>query len=194
MPLIDKDHPQCFTTIHPRRSNVLFNDVQITLPSALSSLTPSPGPDAMKYVAIWDTGATNSAITQRVVDECHLKPTGMVQVCGVHGTAFVETYIVNIILPNKVIVTSVKVSKGALVGGADVLIGMDIIGIGDFLVTTRDNKTLFSFRMPSLGCDDFVTLAQFSAKAKSVSTMPTVSKNALCPCGSGLKYKRCHGR
>jgi preprotein translocase subunit SecA len=24
--------------------------------------------------------------------------------------------------------------------------------------------------------------------------IPTVSRNAPCPCGSGLKYKHCHGQ
>ena len=27
-----------------------------------------------------------------------------------------------------------------------------------------------------------------------IPTLPAVSRNASCPCGSGLKYKKCHGR
>ena len=40
--------------------------------------------------------------------------------------------------------------------GADILIGMDIIGVGDFAVTNRDGKTKFSFRLPSRADIDFV--------------------------------------
>jgi len=29
--------------------------------------------------------------------------------------------------------------------------------------------------------------------AKSGLEIPKVARNALCPCGSGKKYKRCHG-
>ena len=28
----------------------------------------------------------------------------------------------------------------------------------------------------------------------NVAELPTVSRNAPCPCGSGLKYKHCHGQ
>jgi hypothetical protein len=190
---LDRNHPQSFTTFHQGRSNVLFNEVQITLPFDPSSSKPS-STSARKYIAIWDTGATNSVITKKVIDECQLKPTGMVQISGVHGSQNVETYLVSVILPNAVTIPSLRVSRGTLVGKADVLIGMDIIGNGDFLVTTRGGKTIFSFRLPSMGCNDFVALDQFSAKANIVPTSPAVSKSAPCPCGSGLKYKRCHGR
>jgi len=36
------------------------------------------------------------------------------------------------------------------------LIGMDIIGIGDFAVSNYNNKTIFSFRYPSKHKIDFV--------------------------------------
>jgi hypothetical protein len=42
-----------------------------------------------------------------------------------------------------------------MVADADVLIGMDIIGEGDFAVTHQDGKTTFSFRVPSLKTIDF---------------------------------------
>ncbi len=32
----------------------------------------------------------------------------------------------------------------------DVLIGMDVIGLGDFSITNKDGKTTFSFREPSM--------------------------------------------
>jgi uncharacterized protein YecA (UPF0149 family) len=28
---------------------------------------------------------------------------------------------------------------------------------------------------------------------KPVTSFPNVGRNALCPCGSGKKYKKCHG-
>ena len=39
--------------------------------------------------------------------------------------------------------------------GMDVLIGMDIIGAGDFVVTNRNGRTKLSFRIPSQGDTDF---------------------------------------
>jgi hypothetical protein len=40
-------------------------------------------------------------------------------------------------------------------GKTDVLIGMDIISRGDFALTHKEGKTVFSFRYPSLATIDF---------------------------------------
>ena len=67
---------------------------------------------------------------------------------------------------------------------------MDIIGMGDFAVTHSDGKTTFSYRWPSSEKIDFVE----QGKAKPIiKTAPAIGRNARCPCGSGKKYKNCHG-
>ena len=48
------------------------------------------------------------------------------------------------------IVTSVEVMESDF-EDIDVLIGMDIIVFGDFLITNKDGKTTFQFRTPSEG-------------------------------------------
>ena len=108
------------------------------------------------FRAIWDTGATGSVITQRVIDECGLKPTGMTIVHGVHGSDTVETYLVNLRLPNGVVFTNIQVSTGKLGDDIQILIGMDIIRCGDFVITNFQNRTVMSFRVPSQGVVDYV--------------------------------------
>lgn len=98
-------------------------------------------------------------VTQRVIDACNLAPTGMAKVSGVHGEQLAETYLVNIALPNKVIFHTVRVTKGVIRDG-DVLIGMDIIGMGDFSVTNSGGITKFSFRTPSIEHIDYVEQAR----------------------------------
>lgn len=110
----------------------------------------------MAFSAICDTGATNSAISQKVVDACKLSPTGITRVQGVHGVKEVETYLVNISLPSNVTIANVRVTKGDL-GNDDILIGMDVISRGDFAVTDHGGITKFSFRIPSMEHIDFVT-------------------------------------
>lgn len=112
-------------------------------------------PTISDFEAIWDTGATNSVITQAVIDACGLIPTGMARVHVVTGPSESETYLVNIALPNKVMFHSVRVTKGIL-PDADILIGMDIINQGDFAVTNLGGLTKFSFRYPSQTHIDFV--------------------------------------
>ena len=184
---------RCFTTKYNRLSNVLINEVSISkayLPPKPSNLplVPLKGIIHKKFFAIWDTGATNTVITQKVVQDCGLKPTGMVEISHAGGKTTTNTYLVNIRLPNKVEVCQIRVTEGILTGQADVLIGMDIIGQGDFAVTNKNGKTVFSFRIPSVKCIDFV---KRSYKEEPQKAPPKISRNAPCPCGSGKKYKYC---
>jgi uncharacterized protein YchJ len=83
----------------------------------------------------------------------------------------------------------VRVASMVLHRGIDVLIGMDILGLGDFAVTHHQGKTTFSFRVPSRHEIDFVAEEKTNLKA----AMPRAGRNDPCPCGSGKKYKKCHG-
>ena len=94
-------------------------------------------------LAQWDTGATNTCISEEIASRYKLKPISYAQSKTPSG-------VLTIILNNEVIFTdwNVMVSKiGAQ--GIDILIGMDIISKGDFAISNYDGKTQFSFRLPS---------------------------------------------
>lgn len=177
--------PVAFTTAYNGRSNVLANEVRIA--EAFDPKLPPTQP-SKAFRAVWDTGATNSLITSNVIVQCQLKPTGITDVHTAQGRFRTETYLVGIFLPNGVVFPSVRVLKGDVLG-SDVLIGMDIIGSGDFAVTNKDDKTVFSFRMPSIEHIDFVKHPQYRTPTISAK----VGRNDPCQCGSGKKYKKCHG-
>lgn len=179
-----------FTVRYNGRANKLTTQTLISKPIdiiANPTVTPEIVSCAQKYTGIWDTGATNSVISQKVVDECNLKPISMAKVHTAAGETLCEVFLVSIFLPNKVVLPSVRVTKGIL-AECDVLIGMDIINQGDFAVTHNGGKTTFSFRLPSLTEIDFV-----QQKVAPVHS-DKISRNAPCPCGSGKKYKRCCGQ
>ena len=142
-----------FTTASNGRVNVLKNQCKIS--RAWAPDGDEPQPQMQIFDAIWDTGATNSVITKAVVDSGGLVPTGVAKVNHAGGSSQVATYLVNIVLPNSVGYPGVRVSTGEVVGG-DILIGMDIIGTGDFTVTNFNGTTTFSFRHPSIEHIDFV--------------------------------------
>lgn len=98
--------------------------------------------------AIWDTGAMGSVISSRLVEVLNLKPIGKAKVYHVNGMSVVNTYLVNIILPNNIQIQSVLVTEGVL-DDTNMLIGMDIISLGDFSVTSSQGRTKFSFQVPS---------------------------------------------
>lgn len=120
------------------------------------TLPPNPTPPLRSFQAVWDTGATNTAISQRVVDDCGLKPIGFTFVNTAGGVCRTEVYIINIFLPNQVGFPEITVTKGDL-GPTDVLIGMDVICKGDFALTNKNGKSVFSFRYPSSEVIDFVS-------------------------------------
>lgn len=120
-----------------------------------------------KYIAIWDTGATNSVISKKVASECGLVATGKKKVFTPSGSSIRNTYLVDIILPQKVGIQGVEVTEGDLMG-SDVLIGMDIIALGDFAVTNSTGVTKFTFRIPSLSDIDYVAIHR-KAKAEEAA-------------------------
>ena len=75
---------------------------------------------------------------------------------------------------------------------------MDIITRGDFAISNVNGETTFSFRLPSIRTIDFVKegeqIRNAQTKADPVKKIPKISRNAPCPCGSGKKYKNCHGK
>jgi hypothetical protein len=142
-----------FTKRYPARVNTLTTAVTVSI--GFDPQTTKSFPQPKQFVAIWDTGATNSVITKKVVRACGLKPIGMTQVHHAGGVSNREVFLVNIGLPSRRGFAHVRVTEGDMVGDADVLIGMDIIGEGDFAVTHKDGKTTFSFRVPSVGTIDF---------------------------------------
>ncbi|MCU0782769.1 MAG: retroviral-like aspartic protease family protein [Verrucomicrobia bacterium] len=155
--------------------------------AAFDPNSTSPHPQQVQFDAIWDTGATNSVISQKVVDACGLKPIGMAIVHTGNGSRNSEVYFVNIILPNGVRCSNVRVTKGDMAQDTHLLIGMDIIGVGDFAVTHKDGKTCFSFRCPSTERIDFV-------KPQPIHSAPKQARNDKCACGSGKKFKHCCGK
>lgn len=117
-------------------------------------------PKMVQFRGLWDTGATNCVVTQRVVDACGLKAYTVKKMKGAYGTATErDAYYVNLRLLNGVELPSITVTHGDL-DGFDLLIGMDVITLGDFAITNDGGKTLFSFRIPSCHTIDYVKQAE----------------------------------
>lgn len=178
-------HVSAFTYKARGIVNVLLSKVKV---SANKELFKNAKDE--EFNAIWDTGASHTAISSKVVQKCGLIPTGKATVNTASGENVVNTYIVDIALPNNVNIKGVQATEFTAVEGSDLLIGMDIMGLGDLAISNFEGKTTFSFRIPSIACTDYVKQIQ---SMKPV-TATKVGRNDPCPCGSGKKYKQCHGR
>lgn len=144
--------PKAFTSRYKVLSGVLQNEIHIR---------PLGQSRSKKTFAIWDTGATGSAITKSLVRSIGLISAGFTNVTGVHGVKRVPWYAIDILLPNGITVTGIsatecdELTSGKNVNKAGMLIGMDVITLGDFAVSNFNGKTTFSFRMPSMKETDY---------------------------------------
>jgi hypothetical protein len=147
---------------------------------------PTELPRKAQATALWDTGASATVISDTLAADLGLAPTGMVRITHAGGASTHHTYIVNVFLPNHVEILGVEVSEAPL-SGFDMLIGMDIITLGDFAFTNKDGRSCFSFRMPSLADTDYTAeINRLNARG--------LNRNDPCWCGSGKKLKKCHGK
>ena len=174
-----------FTTTYSTLSNILQNKVSVSVPNKKID-------ENQEWTALWDTGATGTVITKSIVNSLNLTPVSVGSASTPQGTYAAYKYYIDLYLPNGVIFPRLLVMEGKP-SGCDILIGMDVIGKGDFAVSNFQGKTVFSYRYPTLTTIDFVNYSY---------VMPTVikpninspAKNSLCPCGSGKKYKQCCGK
>lgn len=95
-------------------------------------------------LAQWDTGATNTCISEEIATRYKLKPISFAQSKTPSGTLIAPIYLIDITLNNEVVFKNWSV-MGSKIGaqGIDVLIGMDIISKGDFAISNYDEKHNF---------------------------------------------------
>ena len=101
-------------------------------------------------LAQWDTGATNTCISEEIAKKYNLKPISYAQSKTPSGKLTSPIYFIDIVLNNEVVFTNWAV-MGSKIGeqGIDILIGMDVISKGDFAISNYNGTPQFSFRIPS---------------------------------------------
>lgn len=148
-------------------------------------------------LAIWDTGATNSVITKSAASALGLIPMSMASVSGVHGTKIVNVYLVKITLNNENISITTQVTECEELSSKNdtaMLIGMNIINLGDFHISNYNGQTVMTFRVPSLERTDYVQeIAEHNRCLKIHQINERKGMTDKCGCGSGKQYKNCHG-
>ncbi len=155
---MSKTKTSAFTVRFDGRANILKTPVHIGAAfdhtkTTVSSITHRT------YNGLWDTGASSTVITAKAARECGLKPIAVTNVETAGGTQQSKVYLVSIGLPNGVGISSLRVVEGILNGDFEVLIGMDVIGEGDFAITNKGGRTVFSYQSPSIKVIDFVAEA-----------------------------------
>ena len=145
--------PKAFTIEYSEVVSELETSLRISEAFDPAILKDVIHPPMYEFEAIWDTGATNSVISANVIKKLGIEPTGKERVYHANGMSIVDSYLVNVYLPNGVMFISLEVTEMLI--DVDVLIGMDIISKGDFSITASQGNTKFSFQIPSTHDIDF---------------------------------------
>lgn len=171
------------TQTHKGRASRIVTPVRISAPSKVADFK-----GATQYRALWDTGATGSVITPQVARDLGLIATGQSAHTGINGVSTSNTYVIDLYLAEGLRISTTAAEAGEHDLGFDVIIGMNIISMGDFAVTSLNGLTTMSYRYPSLQTIDF------GQSSKPPITQRRFGRNEPCHCGSGKKYKYCHGK
>jgi len=113
---------------------------------------------------LWDTGATYSSLSPKIVQSLGLRAIDTIVVHGVNNaTKIADVVIASITLSDSISLAGKRFSV-IEIPGADVLIGMDIIMLGDFAISNGEGKTQFSFVIPP-----FKNKIAFTEKANAIN-------------------------
>ncbi len=141
-----------FTIHHAEIVDAIFTEAKIAL--ALDE-NPSSG-DGVTTKALWDTGATNTCISDRLARKLSLEAVDFAHVATASGIEHVPTYLAHVFLPKGLVFKNWELMQFQYTDDeSDLIIGMDIITKGDFSITNFDGRTVCSFRIPSQHLVDF---------------------------------------
>jgi|GEM_PF-3182310 len=102
---------------------------------------------------LWDTGASLTFIKPKIRDQlklCMFKTDASATIAGVGGLFKADFTIISIQLNDYFTIEYCPVYVLDFPIDSDMIIGMDILSMGDFLVSSADKKTTFSFVVPPL--------------------------------------------
>lgn len=106
--------------------------------------------------AFWDTGSSESVISSNLVKKLSLQSIGSALLNGTSLSCKTKIYEIILLLAAKQRI-SLQVTESPQIGdsGIDLLIGLDVIGMCDFAISTDNENICMSVRIPSKGLIDF---------------------------------------
>ena len=151
--------------------NIEYDDHPRQLISDVAVFNSRQSQKEIMVKALWDTGAVLSAVTPDIVNELNLVSydkilnDGRIHTNGIGDySSWLDVVKISMRLSFYVELIDRRVTVVNLVKGVGMLIGMDIIQLGDFSISNGAGRTLFTFVMPPF--DDKIDLY---AKALNVN-------------------------
>ena len=139
-----------FIKDYDKLKKILLMPIEI-IPVSSSNEAISKTP--VKIKALWDTGATLTVIKPELKDKlelCMVRAGSSAKIAGLGGFFDANYTVLSLRLWENFEINWCPVYVLDYSVDVDIIIGMDIISMGDFAVCNTGNKTSFSFVVPPL--------------------------------------------
>jgi hypothetical protein len=124
---------------------------RIVTPAHLYSVSSVVPKDTVTN-ALWDTGAMISVVSPRIKNELGLVRIDSVPMIGVSGKSEnVDRVLVTVELPCGILKRNIVAAVSEFQPDIGIILGMDIITLGDFSLLNGQGRTVFSFTTPPRG-------------------------------------------
>lgn len=118
-------------------------------------------PARLRVNALWDTGSTHCSISIRLVERLNLVPNSYVNVQHAGGISGCNKYTIYLTIKSvgkaRIVKFTLEMDVFEFVApdDFDIILGMNVINLGDFCITNFQGNTTVSFTIPSRGEIDF---------------------------------------
>jgi predicted aspartyl protease len=100
-------------------------------------------------LALIDTGATDTSISNKLASSLGLEVIAQCHVDAAGGRHRANVYSIDVLLRNMVNFTTIRAAEFIkTIQIFDIIIGMDILTMGDLAITNNNHRTVLSFRVP----------------------------------------------
>jgi predicted aspartyl protease len=100
-------------------------------------------------LALVDTGATNTSISNKLAASLGLAIIEQCWVGAAGGTHRANVYSIDVLLRSMVNFTNIRAAEFVKTNQIfDIIVGMDILTLGDLAITNHGHRTVLSFRVP----------------------------------------------
>lgn len=136
-----------FTIRHKKLVRQVLTPVRVVNPVTM---------EEEETLALWDTGSTSTCISNTIAYKLRMRKKAEMISLGVHGDNLVGVYSAEIKIGKNISIPIDVTNFGNMSNEIGVIIGMDIITMGDFALSNADGHTVMTFRIPSQGEINFV--------------------------------------
>jgi hypothetical protein len=132
-----------------RRMSRVITPVMVQQAESFCVQRSYPVKRPVELCALWDTGSERTCISAKMVQALGLKPTAdFLTVSSVHGSESAKMYMLDVVLPDKIRVANVLAPAIDIKNDFDLIIGMNIISMGLFVLANENGNTALYFKLP----------------------------------------------